>query len=545
MVAIVTTTDHEVRDDRSSRNGSGSPVGGHSAARADELIAFLRKYSEERVNSYVMDSRRSISPAAILDLGRAGLFGLQIERVYGGQELSYADAYRVVTQATVMDPTLALVLGVHNAIGVTPIRAFADDAVKSAVLPGLARGTELATIAVSEPGAGSNVRGISTTATSVPGGYQVNGTKAWISLGAWAGYVNLLAQTRDESGRATGLSAFLVRTASDGFIPGPEAMTLGVKGFPQNRIGIRDLRLPADALLGAVGDGMTVARSSFHAGRTMLAAASVGAMKRCIQLTARYAARRSVATGRLLDNGRVQQILTECVVATRAVEILLHHVTDDLDSGRELPMELYSICKIHSTELAFRVADWSVQLLGARGYVDTNVVAQIFRDIRLLRIFEGSTETLTVYMGSRMAKDPQRMIELVGGWYGAGPIAELLGGVYGELLAGSPAPDGNARRNEHIFANTTGELLSWGVLAALTASTAQRTGTTLDQHTAYWVNQNLADRIRSARDGRRQYEVFDATFLSEQVARYETDIGDVQQNLAGEARELDELLTRE
>jgi alkylation response protein AidB-like acyl-CoA dehydrogenase len=518
-----------------------------SSARADNLISFLRKYTDERINSFAMDDRRCVTPAAILDLGKAGLFGLQVEREYGGQELSYADTYRVITQATVMDSTLALILGVHNAIGVTPIRTFAHDAVKADILPGLARGTDLVTIAVSEPGAGSNVQGISTTATSVPGGYLINGTKMWISLGAWAGYVNLLAKTKDEFGRSKGLSAFLVPGSSAGFIPGPEAMTLGMKGFPQNRIDIKDLRLPAGALLGVEGQGMAVAQSSFHAGRSMLGAACVGAMKRCLQLTARYAARRSVATGRLLDNGRVQQILTECMAATRAVEILLQQVADDLDSGREVPVELYSACKVHSTELAFRVADWSVQLLGARGYLDTNVVAQIFRDVRLLRIFEGSTETLTVYMGSLMAKDPQRMVELINRRYGDGSTTQLLGEIYGDLAASRPAPDENiatTRRNQHILANIAGELSSWALLAAATAASAQRTSTTLDQYTAYWAEQQLADRVRLARDEKRQYEVFDATFLAEQIAEYETAIGDVQQGLAGEAREFDELLTR-
>lgn len=494
-----------------------------------------------------MDDRRSVSPGSILDLGKAGLFGLQIEQKYGGQELSNADAYRVIAQAVAMDTNLALILGVHNAIGVMPIRTFADEKVKVNVLPQLARGAALVTIAASEPGAGSDVQGISTTATAVPGGYLVNGTKMWISLGAWAGYVNLLARTTDEYGHSKGLSAFLVQTPCAGFVPGAEAMTLGMKGFPQNRIDIKDLRLPRDALLGVEGQGMAVAQSAFYAGRSMLGGACIGAMKRCLQLTARYAARRSVATGRLLDNGRVQQILSECMAATRAVEIFVQHVAEDLDAGREVPTEIYSACKVLSTELAFRVADWSVQLLGARGYLDTNVVGKIFRDIRLLRLFEGATETLTVYMGSKIAKDPQRVIELIDERYGSRSTVELLGGVYSDIMTGLPRPDndsGTSHRNKHIFANITGDLTCWGILAAMTAHTAQRTGATLDQYTAFWAERQLADRVHQARDGKRQYEVFDATFLAEQIAEYETAIGNVQQNLAGEGRELDDLLAR-
>ncbi|MER8000512.1 acyl-CoA dehydrogenase family protein [Streptomyces sp. NPDC095613] len=518
-----------------------------SEARADGLISFIRQYADERVNSSLMDDRRCVTPGAILDLGKAGLFGLQIERKYGGQELTHADTYRVLSQAAVMDTNLALIVGVHNAIGVTPVRSFADERVKADVLPQLARGTSLATLAASEPDVGSNVQGISTTATSVPGGYVVNGAKCWISLGSWAGHVNLLTKTTDENGRAKGLSAFLVEGRSTGFVPGAEAVTLGMRGFPQNRIDIKDLRLPADALLGEEGQGMAVAQSAFYGGRGMLGGACVGVMKRCLQLSARFAARRSVATGKLLDNGRAQQILSECLAATRAVEILVGQVAEELDAGREVPAELFSACKILSTELAFRVADWSVQLLGARGYLDTNVVGKLFRDIRLLRIFEGATETLTVYMGSVIAKDPQQLAELIGDRYGARSTLELLGTTYVDLMAGLPASDKvtrTARRNRHILANITGELACWGMLAAMTEHTARATGTELDHYTAFWAERQLADRVHRARDGKRQYGVFDAAFLSEQIAAYETAIGDVQQSLAGEDRELDGLLTR-
>ncbi|WP_307711507.1 acyl-CoA dehydrogenase family protein [Streptomyces sp. V4I23] len=529
-----------------SDSATGSSYSG-SAARADELISFLRQYTDERVNSSIMDDRRSVTPGAILDLGKAGLFGLQVQQKYGGQELSHADTYRVIAQAAVMDTNLALIVGVHNAIGVTPIRTFADERVKAEVLPQIARGTSLATLAVSEPDIGSNVQGIATTATSVPGGYVVNGTKCWISLGAWAGYVNLLTKTTDEKGRPKGLSAFLVEGRSAGFVPGLEAVTLGMRGFPQNRIDINNLRVSSDALLGAEGEGMAVAQSAFYGGRGMLGGACIGVMKRCLQLTARFAARRSVATGKLLDNGRAQQILSECMAATRAVEILVQQVADDLDAGREVSAELYSACKILSTELAFRVADWAVQLLGARGYLDTNIVGKLFRDIRLLRIFEGATETLTVYMGSVIAKDPQQLAELIGNRYGARSTLELLGKTYGDLMASLPESDRGtqtAYRNKHILANITGELACWGILAAMTEYTAKRTGTQLDQYTAFWAERQLADRMHTANDKKRQYGVFDADFLSERIAEYETSIGDVQQSLAGEDRKLDELLTR-
>jgi alkylation response protein AidB-like acyl-CoA dehydrogenase len=517
-----------------------------STERADRLVAFLRQYGEERVNSHLIDERRSIPPSVILDLGRAGLFGLRVAEAYGGQALSHADTFRVITQATAIDANVALTLGIHNAIGISPIEAFADDRTKSTVLPQLARGTSLATIAASEPGAGSNLQGISTTATKVSGGYVVNGVKCWISLGSWAGHINLIANLQDQYGRAQGVCAFLVEGASKGFTPGPEAMTVGMRGLPQNHIDIADLRLPAGALLGAEGEGLAVAQTAFEAGRAMLAAASLGTMQRCLQLAARFASRRTVATGRLLDNGRTQQILSECTAATRAVEMLVQLVAGDLDQGRSIPPELYFACKIMSTELGWAVVDRSMQLLGARGYLDTNIVARYFRDFRLLRIFEGATEAVTVYVGSLVGKDPVRFHALLAERFGAQSVLDRLGSAYGDILAGVPSEAGSstARRDRHILANLGGELACWAIMASLTQYTASRTSTELDHYTAVWAERQLADRLRMARDTKRQYEILSPAFLADQINGYSATIGDIQQGLAGEATDLDELLAR-
>jgi alkylation response protein AidB-like acyl-CoA dehydrogenase len=523
---------------------ASGPAG--STERADRLIAFLRQYGEERVNSHLIDERRTIPPSVILDLGRAGLFGLRVAESYGGQALSHVDTFRVITQATAIDANVALTLGIHNAIGISPIEAFADDQAKSTVLPQLARGTSLATIAASEPGAGSNLQGISTVATKVSGGYVVNGAKCWISLGSWAGHINLITKLQDQYGRAQGVCAFLVEGASKGFTPGHEVMTVGMRGLPQNHIDIADLRLPAGALLGAEGEGLAVAQTAFEAGRAMLAAASLGTMQRCLQLATRFASRREVATGRLLDNGRTQQILSECVAATRAVEMLVQRVAGDLDQGRKIPPELYFACKIMSTELGWGVVDRSMQLLGARGYLDTNIVARHFRDFRLLRIFEGATEAVTVYVGSLIGKDPARFQELLAERFGAQSVLERLGAAYSDILAGVPSEAGSstAQRDRHILANIGGELACWGILASLTQHTASRTHTELDRYTAAWAERQLEDRLRMARDGKRQYEILSPAFLADQIGGYTAAIGDIEQGLAGEATDLDELLAR-
>ncbi|WP_279346397.1 acyl-CoA dehydrogenase family protein [Streptomyces sp. AP-93] len=510
------------------------------------MIEFLREHGARRINSAVMDDRRTVTPGAILDYGNAGLFGLQVEQEFGGQQLSYRDAWRVIEQAAAIDLNLGLVVGVHNAVGVTPIRRFADPRVKSAVLPLLATGRSLATIASSEPGAGSHVRAIATTARRTADGYVVDGTKAWTSLGSWAGHITLLARLVDEDGRRRGITAFLVEGRSEGFTPRHEAATMGMRGLPQNTIDINGLRLRRADLLGPEGAGMKVGECAFHAGRGLLSAGSVGVMKRCLQLAGRYVLRRSVATGRLIENGRVQQILSDCQAATRAVEILVGHLAAELDAGREVPDEVYSTCKIVSSELAFQVADWCVQLMGARGYLDTNQVAQIFRDIRLLRIFEGSTELLTMHLGSRLGRAPGVLEDLLVTDFDGQATLETVERAHREVSGGFPRQSTGpaAQRNGQILASLGGEIACWALLSAAVARTARRTGTELDQYTDQWARHQLADRIRRASDRQRQFGILGADSLTDGLHAYQRSIGDVTPSLPGLDWESDVLLRR-
>ncbi|MBB5801030.1 alkylation response protein AidB-like acyl-CoA dehydrogenase [Saccharothrix ecbatanensis] len=509
---------------------------------AEPIVSFLRGYADERLNSRLIDERRGLPPSVVLELGKAGLLGLQVEREYGGRQLGHRDTFRVIEQVAAIDPNLTLLVAVHNAIGITPVRHFADRARKAEVLPVLARGAGLATIAASEPGAGSDLRAIATTARQLPdGGYLLNGDKSWISLGSWAGHVTVFAQLEAADGRPLGITGFLVEAGTPGFIPGEEILTLGMKGIPQNHIAIRDLRLPPGALLGAEGQGLAVAQSAFMAGRAFVGAVSLGAMKRCLQLAHRYASRRTVATGGLFDNGRTQQILSGNVAATHAVDALMGHMAGVLDRGAHLPDELYFAAKIMGSELMWRVVDSSVQMLGARGYLDTNIVGQYFRDYRLLRIFEGATEAVTVYLGSTVLKDPDGFCAMLAAQFGGSTAVDAVSRCLARLRVNRRGVDLSDQRNHHVLANAVGELAGWAVLAAVTASAG---GRDVDTLTAEWCRERLYDTIRTTEQDPRPSELFPSDTISREITGYADVIGDTEQTLPGEASHLDSLLAR-
>ena len=507
------------------------------AGAVSGVLSFLRWYARERIDSRRMDERRSLPTSLIPDFAAAGLLGLQVPEQHQGLELSHRDTVRVMTQLGAIDANLLILTAVHNTLGTPPVAQFAPERVRKEVLPLVAQGRSLITSAISEPGIGSHVRGMSAQATRrSDGSYVINGGKQWISLGGDAAYVNVFAQLQEEDGTPAGITGFLVDTTTKGFVVGPEVLTLGLKAVPQNSLSFHDLRVPADALLGAEGEGLAAAKTSFMLGRLGLASGGLGAMMRATELAHRFTRRRDVATGVLAENGRIQQILAECAAATQAVETLVQHIASTLDAKGTAPDPLYFAAKILGCELMWQVVDRCVQLMGARGYLDTNVVGQFFRDYRLFRIFEGSTEAITVYLGTTMLRTPQKLPSLLDE-LDAPPVIRELGAEAGQLITTPTA----GPKQRHRLANTVGDLACWTMLAALAAGQARRSE--MHAFSASWCEQQLRERLRTARQD-LAVDVPSSDFLARHIAGYETSIGDVEQRALGEQNELDVLLRR-
>ncbi|WP_306208115.1 acyl-CoA dehydrogenase family protein [Actinoplanes sp. RD1] len=488
---------------------------------ATRMLQFLRSYAQDFLNSRLMDERRSLPPALMSEFADAGLLGMQIPREFGGQELSHTDMNRVFTQLGAIDANLAVFCAVHNTLGAAPILLAATEEVKSAVLPRLATGRALTTSAVSEPGIGSHVRGMTTSAIRhADSSYTINGAKKWISLGGDARYVNIFAGLRDEHGHLLGITGFLVDSRTPGFGIGPEMLTLGLRAVPQYDLVFNNLRVPPGALLGAEGHGLTTAKAAFTGGRAVLAAMATGAAMRSLELAQRFAGNREIATGSMAENGRIRQVLAEAAAATQAVEILTSRIAAWRDEGREVPEPWYFCAKILGCELGWQAIDTALQVLGARGFLDTNTVGQHFRDYRLFRIFEGSTEALTVYLGATLARHPERFAGLVRRTRPAPQVHALIDQV-AEIGAAHPG-DASGR---HVHAAVVGELACWALLTTVTSEEAHRSA--MHGYTASWTEHQLRHRLRRARGAHHDLPTraeFDA-----HVAGYAQVIGDIDQ----------------
>jgi alkylation response protein AidB-like acyl-CoA dehydrogenase len=501
------------------------------------MLDFLREYARNYLNSRLMDERRSLPPAMMSDFAEVGLLGLQIPRQYGGQGLSHVDMNRVFTQLGAIDANLAVFCAVHNTLGTPPIVLSATEEVKGYVLPRLAGGQALTTSAVSEPGVGSHVRGITTNATrNADGSYTINGVKKWISLGGDARYVNVYAQLHDERGRSLGITGFLVDNRTPGFRVGPEMLTLGLRAVPQYDLSFTNMQVPPSALLGIEGQGLATAKASFTAGRVALAAMTLGAAMRCLELTQRFTKGRQVATGNLAENGRIREVLAEAGAGVQATETLISRIATWQDAGKDVHDAWYLCAKILGCELGWSAIDTALQVLAARGFVDTNTVGQHFRDYRLFRIFEGSTEAITVYLGTTLVKHPGEFTKLV---HQAHPTAQVLGLVDQVEQISAHRPDNTS--DQHIHAAVVGELACWALLSMVTGEVAHRSA--MHAYTASWTVRQLEQRIRRAQLA-PQPSLPTLTEFADHLAGYAGVIGDIdQQRWPGEEWRTDPLLT--
>lgn len=515
-----------------------------SRERADELCAWLRDYAARRINSRLIDERRTIPPHVLLDFGNHGVFGVQVEERFGGLALRSRDVVRVLEQAAAIDLAVGTFILVCLYPGVRPIAAFGSESLKEEMLPDLATGRALAGYGQTEPIAGTHFQAIGTRAIrGEDGSWRISGDKVWIGNSSWARVLTVMAHDQDGD-RRKGLSAFAVPVDAAGVFPGRELLSMGMRGVVQGEIAFRDAVVDERHLLGERGRGLDVGVDSMSFSRLAIAATCIGSMKRAAQDMLRFAERRSIATGRLLDHPVALAAMGETTARIAAAEAVLYRAADLLDEGREVPMDLLAVAKVAASEFLCQTADGLVQLLGSRGYDEANLAPQLLRDARVTRIFEGTTEALVAFLGSQ-AISPRSDLH---GMLREDLAAPDLAGRMAETVAGMRARTGlrgHAEGEDPPKRTWQVALAGWvGLWAVVCGALEQRAtaGGASERHVA-WARACFEDACRRALEGTvDEIPMPSPHEIAKAVASYGAELGEIEQRLPAEKNELDPLL---
>src|SRR5437762_3397542 len=354
------------------------------------------------IDSEKFDEAETIPEEVIRAIAEIGMLGLTIPKKYGGLELSSSAYAQIFETLSVVDPSLAVLVGVHCGLGSKAIALHGNDQQKERYLPALARGDFLAAYALTEPDVGSDAQNIKTTAMLSKDGshWRLNGRKIWIGNAHRAGVIATFAQAFVQRRGETvpRMTAFLVRPDMPGFRVVGTVRKLGIRGSTQAELSYEGMEVPADHLLGAIGRGFGVAVHVLNAGRLTLAAGCTGGTKQTLQRMATYASERHQFGYPLADFEITQRKLSHTASEIYASDSMLGILASLVDRG-DIDFSLEAACaKVFASEMVWRAADDMVQPAGRRGYVKPYPYERMLRDSRINRIFEGANEVLRLFI---------------------------------------------------------------------------------------------------------------------------------------------------
>jgi len=360
----------------------------------EQLTTTIRRFVDEKLIPREREVAQTDSiPAEIVESMRdLGLFGLSIPEEYGGLALNTAEEVQVMFQLSRAAPAFRSVVGTNVGIGSRGIVIDGTDQQKDTYLPKLASGEIIGSFALTEPDVGSDSGSVKTLALRDGNHYVLNGTKRFITNAPYAGVFTVMARTNPEIAGARGVSAFVVDRHTPGLSLGKPEKKMGQQGAHVCDVIFENCRVPASALIGGVeGQGFKTAMKVLDKGRLSIAAACVGLAERLIDDMVDYALQREQFGHKIADFQLVQAMIGESRAEALAARAMTLMTAQRRDAGENVIADASS-CKMFASEMVGRVADRCVQIHGGNGYIAEYPAEQLYRDARLFRIYEGTTQ---------------------------------------------------------------------------------------------------------------------------------------------------------
>lgn len=369
-----------------------------SSEVVDALLEQTTRFCAREVDAQAIDAAARLPPTVLEGLAALGLFGVTLPEAHGGAGLSLADACRVVEVLARFDRSVAVSVGLHLGLGTRGLVRFGTAAQHARWLPSLASGQRIAAFSTTEPGAGSDLSALRTTARRDGEHFVVSGEKSYVTNGGFAGLFTVAVSTPGLGGAQRGQSLLLVEPTDAGFSVQREEHKLGLKGSSTTGLLFDDARLERTRLLGEPGQGARMLQHILSWGRTLMSAGCCGSAGYALDKAVTHTSQRTQFGRPLIALDVVKERLARLRARHFAMEALVVATAQQPDDEA---LAVHSLAaKVFCSEGAGLIADEALQLHGALGFIEDTGLALVVRDVRVTRIFEGANDVLLTHLGT-------------------------------------------------------------------------------------------------------------------------------------------------
>lgn len=373
-----------------------------------QLQQVVRDYARNELApaAALLDQEARWPGAALRGLAGLGLLGVMTPERYSGAELGALAMVTAMEEVAAADASVSTIMGVTNGFPQSSLLNFGTEQQRHDWLPLLATGEWIGAFCLSEPHCGSDAAAIRTRAVRTAGGWVLNGEKAWITSGRDADLYLVLART-DEGTGARGISCFVVLRGSEGLLPGEPERKLGQHAAVTSSVTFRDCFVPDEHLVGEPGQGFVISMSQLDSGRINIAAQAVGIARAAFEAAQDYSGQREAFGQPIHEFQGVGFSLADMAVRLESARLLTQKAAWLRDRGYRVTREA-SMAKLFASEAAGCITDAAIQVHGGYGYSRDYPVERYWRDARVTRIYEGTSEIQRVVIGRQLARERGR-----------------------------------------------------------------------------------------------------------------------------------------
>ena len=366
----------------------------------------VKKFAEREVAPLVkkMDEENWYPRELIRKLGEQGYMGMLVPAEYGGSEFDSMSYVIAIEELSYYSPALGVFIEVQNSLAGETLAKYGTGEQKEKYLPKLASGEWTAAYALTEPGAGSDAAAVRTKAEKRGDHYVINGSKIFITNGAYADFVIVYARTGRLEDRHRGITAFIVDKDTPGFKVASKIDIMGIRGTGTAELLFEDVEVPEENVLGEINKGFYIAMDALNSGRLAIAAVSVGLARRAYDESLRFATQRKAFDKLIIEHEGVGFKLADMVTEIEAAKLMVYHTAYLRDKGASYYKEA-AMAKLFASEVAVRVAREAVQIHGGIGYSKESIVEMLYRDAKLMEIGEGTSEILRLVVYRALMKE--------------------------------------------------------------------------------------------------------------------------------------------